>query len=63
MFAESLNHYYPVAQPGEKMLVGKLEGKLIAAKLLLKQGLAWPAIANLMDMTQEQIACVETHYH
>lgn len=63
MFAESLHCSSPAQYPDEKMLLGQLEGKLVVTKLLLKQGMAWSRIAELMDMTEAQIACVQSDFH
>lgn len=63
MFTELLPSHYQDFQSDEKMIIGALEGKLVATKILLKQGMAWTRIAELMDMTEEQIACVQRDFH
>ena len=63
MFAESLHCSSSTQYSDEKMLLGQLEGKLVVTKLLLKQGMPWSRIAELMDMTEAQIACVQRNFH
>lgn len=48
---------------GEKMLTGKLEGKLKTAKSMLDKGVTVDSIAKFMDLSFEQVECVQTEYN
>lgn len=63
MLSETYHQLTQTPQPIEKMITGALEGKLIATKILLKQGMDWSRIAELMDLTEEQITCVARDFH
>lgn len=44
------------------MLTGKLEGKLVTVKTMLDKGMPVASVAQLLDLSCDQIRCVQLKF-